>query len=199
MERKNTKPNVMPIEKYRQFEPVKVDRTWPDKMIKKAPLWCSVDLRDGNQALIEPMDGERKRTMFEKLLQIGFSEIEVGFPAASQTDFEFVRSIIEQNLIPENVTIQVLTQARPDLIERTFESVVGANSAIIHLYNSTSTLQRKVVFGLEEAGIVDIAVKGAECCKANEKHMGNIYGKYTYIYIYMTFQDVIYFSYLFHI
>ncbi len=180
MERKNTKPNVMPIEKYRQFEPVKVDRTWPDKMIKKAPLWCSVDLRDGNQALIEPMDGERKRTMFEKLVQIGFSEIEVGFPAASQTDFEFVRSIIEQNLIPENVTIQVLTQARPELIERTFESVVGANSAIIHLYNSTSTLQRKVVFGLEEAGIVDIAVKGAECCKANEKHMGNTKIRYEY-------------------
>ncbi len=180
MLQKNNKSAVMPIEKYRQFSPVKIERTWPDMVIEKAPLWCSVDLRDGNQALIEPMDGARKRMMFEKLVQIGFSEIEVGFPAASQTDFEFVRDIIEENLIPENVTIQVLTQARPELIERTFESVEGAKKAIIHLYNSTSTLQRKVVFGLDEAGIIDIAVKGADCCKANERHMGGTKIRYEY-------------------
>ena len=180
MQPKNNKPTVMPIEKYRRFEPIKIDRSWPGEVIKTAPIWCSVDLRDGNQALIEPMDGEKKRLMFEKLVDIGFSEIEVGFPAASQTDFEFVRSIIEEKVIPDDVTIQVLTQARPELIERTFESVEGAEKAIIHLYNSTSTLQRKVVFGLDEAGIINIAVKGAECCKLNEKHMGNTKIRYEY-------------------
>ena len=125
-------------------------------------MWCSVDLRDGNQALIEPMDSARKMRMFTQLLKIGFKEIEIGFPAASQTDFNFTREIIEGGLIPEDVTVQVLTQARADLITRTFESLRGARRAIVHLYNSTSTLQRRVVFKLDRAGIVDIAVKGAE-------------------------------------
>jgi 2-isopropylmalate synthase len=153
----------MPVEKYRPFQPVELpDRQWPSRSITKAPIWCSVDLRDGNQALIEPMDPARKRRMFDMLVKMGFTEIEVGFPSASQTDFDFVRQLIEENLIPENVTIQVLTQARDHLIERTFESIKGAKSAIVHLYNSTSTLQRRVVFGLDRDGIVDIAVKGAE-------------------------------------
>ena len=135
------------------------------KVITKAPRWCSVDLRDGNQALIDPMDPERKRRMFDLLVQCGFKEIEVGFPSASQPDFDFVRQLIEENLIPDDVMIQVLTQARPELIERTFESLRGAPRAIVHLYNSTSTLQRRVVFGLDRAGIVDIAVRAAQLCK----------------------------------
>jgi len=152
-----------PSHKYRPFTPVPLpDRTWPDQVIASPPLWCSVDLRDGNQALIEPMNAERKLRMFQALLQIGFKEIEVGFPAASQTDFDFCRVLIDQDLIPGDVTIQVLTQARPELIKRTFESVRGARSAIIHLYNSTSTVQRRVVFRMDRAGITDIAVKGAE-------------------------------------
>ena len=153
-----------PSTKYRSFAPIDIkDRTWPNKVISAAPLWCSVDLRDGNQALIEPMDAARKRCMFDLLVKTGFKEIEVGFPAASQTDFDFVRELIERNLIPDDVTIQVLTQSRPELIERTFESLRGAKRAIVHLYNSTSTVQRRVVFGLDRPGIVDIAVKGARC------------------------------------
>ncbi len=155
-----------PVSKYRSFPAVPLPgRTWPDKVITAPPLWCSVDLRDGNQALIEPMDGARKRRMFDLLVEIGFKEIEVGFPAASQTDFDFVRELIEQNQIPDDVTIQVLTQARPELIERTFESLRGATRAIVHLYNSTSTVQRRVVFGLDRPGIVDIAVNAAQCVR----------------------------------
>ena len=153
----------MPIEKYQAYRPVDLpDRRWPGRSITEPPVWCAVDLRDGNQALIEPMDGARKRRMFDTLVKMGFKEIEVGFPAASQTDFDFVRSLIEEGLVPDDVTIQVLTQARPHLIERTMESLVGARKAIVHLYNSTSTLQRRVVFGMDRAGIIDIAVKGAE-------------------------------------
>ena len=152
----------MPIHKYRQFPPVRLpDRTWPSKVIDKAPMWCSVDLRDGNQALVEPMGADRKRRMFDLLVRLGFKEIEVGFPAASDTDYAFVREIIEQQLIPDDVTIQVLTQSRPELIEKTYEAIRGAKRAILHLYNSTSELQRRVVFGLDKPGIVDIAVRGA--------------------------------------
>jgi len=151
-----------PSSKYQSFEPIDLaDRTWPSQVIKAPPSWCSVDLRDGNQALIEPMDGARKRRMFDMLVKIGFKEIEVGFPAASQMDFDFVREIIEQRLIPDDVTIQVLTQARPELIARTYESLKGARRAIVHVYNSTSVAQRRVVFRLDRAGIVDIAVRGA--------------------------------------
>ncbi len=177
---RNNQPNKLPIQKYQAFPQIDIDRTWPSTTTTTAPLWCSVDLRDGNQALIEPMDYDRKRMMFEELVRIGFSEIEVGFPSASDTDFEFVRRIIEDGAIPDNVTIQVLTQARPELIDRTFESVQGAKNAIIHLYNSTSTVQRRVVFGLDEAGIIDIAVKGAEHCVANEAHMGDTKIRYEY-------------------
>src|ERR1700677_3932835 len=151
-----------PSTKYRAFSPIDIaDRTWPGRVITAPPTWCSVDLRDGNQALIEPMDPARKRRMFDMLIRIGFKEIEVGFPAASQTDFDFVREIIERNLIPDDVTIQVLTQARPELIARTYESLKGARRAIVHVYNSTSAAQRRVVFRLDRAGIVDIAVRGA--------------------------------------
>lgn len=153
---------IDPTTKYRAFEPIDLpDRKWPGRTIAKPPVWCSVDLRDGNQALIEPMGPERKRRMFDTLVAVGFKEIEVGFPAASQTDFDFVREIIEQDLIPDDVTIQVLTQARDELIERSFEAVRGARRAIMHLYNSTSTVQRRVVFGLDRDGIREIAVKGA--------------------------------------
>ncbi|MBO0735394.1 MAG: 2-isopropylmalate synthase [Alphaproteobacteria bacterium] len=152
----------MPIHKYRAFQPVNLpDRRWPTQVIDRAPQWCSVDLRDGNQALIEPMGPDRKHRMFDLLVKLGFKEIEVGFPSASETDFAFVRELIEQQLVPDDVTIQVLTQARPELIERSFEAIRGARRAIMHLYNSTSTLQRRVVFGLEKPGIVDIAVNGA--------------------------------------
>ena len=154
--------SMMPVHKYRPFAPINLpDRTWPARVIDKAPIWCSVDLRDGNQALIEPMGPERKRRMFDLLLQLGFKEIEVGFPAASETDMSFVREIIEQDLIPDDVTIQVLTQSRAELIDKTFEAVRGAKRAIVHLYNSTSELQRRVVFGLDRGGIIDIAVTGA--------------------------------------
>jgi len=139
-----------PSTKYRPFAPIDLkDRTWPSRVISAPPTWCSVDLRDGNQALIEPMDGARKRRMFDMLVKIGFKEIEVGFPAASQTDFDFVREIIEQDLVPDDVTIQVLTQARPELIARTYESLKGARRAIMHVYNSTSVAQRRVVFRLD--------------------------------------------------
>jgi 2-isopropylmalate synthase len=159
-------PAPMPFRHYRAFTPVPLpDRTWPSRVITKAPRWCSVDLRDGNQALIDPMDPSRKRRMFDLLVKCGFKEIEVGFPSASQPDFDFVRQLIEENLIPDDVIIQVLTQARPELIERTYESLRGAPRAIVHLYNSTSTLQRRVVFGLDRAGIVDIAVRAARLCQ----------------------------------
>ncbi len=159
----------MPFDRYQPFTPIDLpDRTWPGKVITEAPLWCSVDLRDGNQALIEPMDPERKWKMFTALVDMGFTEIEVGFPSASDPDFQFVREIIEQKAIPEGVKIQVLTQARPELITRTYEAIDGAPQAIVHLYNSTSTLQRRVVFGLDEDGILDIAVKGAELCRSLE-------------------------------
>ena len=159
-------PAPMPFHHYRAFTPVPLpDRTWPSRVITKAPRWCSVDLRDGNQALIDPMDPSRKRRMFDLLVKCGFKEIEVGFPSASQPDFDFVRQLIEENLIPDDVIIQVLTQARPELIERTYESLRGAPKAIVHLYNSTSTLQRRVVFGLDRAGIVDIAVRAARLCQ----------------------------------
>jgi len=137
------------------------DRTWPDRVIDRAPTWCSVDLRDGNQALIDPMSPVEKRRMFQLLVELGFKEIEVGFPAASQTEFDFIRQLIEEELIPADVTIQVLTQAREPLIRRTFECLAGAERAIVHLYNSTSSLQRRVVFGLDRAGIVKVAVDGA--------------------------------------
>ncbi|HVX70484.1 MAG TPA: 2-isopropylmalate synthase [Mycobacteriales bacterium] len=153
--------------RYTPFAPIDLpDRTWPSKVISAPPQWCSVDLRDGNQALIDPMDAERKMRMFKLLVDIGYNEIEVGFPAASQTDFDFIRQLVEQDLVPDNVTIQVLTQAREELIERSCESLVGfKGTALIHLYNSTSTLQRRVVFGLDKAGIKDIAVRGAQWCQ----------------------------------
>jgi 2-isopropylmalate synthase len=157
---------IKPSAKYRPFAPIDIsDRTWPGRVITAPPLWCSVDLRDGNQALIEPMDAARKRRMFDMLIKIGFKEIEVGFPAASQTDFDFVREIIEQELIPDDVTIQVLTQARPELIARTYESLRGARRAIMHVYNSTSVAQRRVVFRTDRAGIIDIAVRGASAVR----------------------------------
>jgi 2-isopropylmalate synthase len=151
------------MSKYRPFPPIDLpDRTWPNQTITAAPIWCSVDLRDGNQALINPMGPAKKLEMFKTLLKIGFKEIEVGFPAASETDYTFLRDLIEQNLIPEDVTIQVLTQARPELIERTFEAIRGAHQTIVHLYNSTSTLQRRVVFRASKDEIAEIAVKGAK-------------------------------------
>ncbi|WP_431860802.1 2-isopropylmalate synthase [Azospirillum sp.] len=156
----------MPAEKYTPFPPVKLtDRQWPNRTLDKAPIWCSVDLRDGNQALIEPMGSDRKRAMFDLLVRMGFKEIEVGFPAASQTDFDFCRELIDEGRIPDDVTIQVLTQAREELIRRTFEGIKGAKRAVVHLYNSTSELQRRVVFGQDRQGITDIAVAGARLIK----------------------------------
>ncbi|UFS60147.1 2-isopropylmalate synthase [Subtercola endophyticus] len=164
---------AMPVHKYRPYrETLGVDlpdRTWPSKTITQAPRWCAVDLRDGNQALIDPMNPERKRIMFDLLVRMGYKEIEVGFPSASQTDFDFVRSLIEENAIPDDVTIQVLTQAREHLIARTYESLVGAKQAIVHLYNSTSILQRDVVFRSDKQGIVDLALEGARLCREYEK------------------------------
>ena len=156
----------MPRHRYAPFIPkVLSDRTWPEKQMSKAPQWCSVDLRDGNQALIDPMDVPRKLAMFKLLVKMGYKEIEVGFPSASQTDFDFVRKIIDEKLIPDDVVIQVLTQAREPLIRRTFESLIGAKQAVVHLYNSTSTLQRRVVFAMDKEGIKQIAVDGAKLCK----------------------------------
>jgi 2-isopropylmalate synthase len=163
-------PSGMPHHRYEPFVPVDLtDRTWPGKRIEKAPRWCAVDLRDGNQALIDPMSPARKLEMFKLLVRMGYKEIEVGFPSASQTDFDFVRQLIDEDLIPDDVVIQVLTQAREELIERTYEAIRGAKQAIVHLYNSTSTLQRRVVFGLDEDGIADIAVQGARLCKKYEE------------------------------
>ena len=154
---------AMPISKYRAFQPIVLpDRQWPSRIIDKAPIWCSVDLRDGNQALIEPMGVDRKNRMFRLLTQLGFKEIEVAFPSASQTDFDFVRSIIENGAIPDGVAIQVLTQCRPELIERTFEAVKGAKKVVLHFYNSTSTLQRDVVFRTDRKGVTEIAVAAAK-------------------------------------
>jgi len=151
-----------PASKYRAFTPVRLaDRTWPDAVLTRPPVWCSVDLRDGNQALIEPMDIPRKLRMFEMLVKIGFKEIEVGFPSASQVEFDFVRKLIEENLVPDDVTIQVLTQAREPLIRRTFESLQGASKAIVHLYNATAPVMRRVVLGLDEDGIVELATSQA--------------------------------------
>ncbi|MEV8633250.1 2-isopropylmalate synthase [Streptosporangium sp. NPDC051023] len=172
----------MPFKRYQPYAPVRLDdRTWPGKVIDRAPQWCAVDLRDGNQALIDPMDSHRKLKMFELLVKTGYKEIEVGFPAASQTDFDFVRQIIEEGRIPDDVVIQVLTQARAELIERTFESLRGAKQAIVHLYNSTSTLQRRVVFGQDRDGITAIAVEGAKLCKklAAELEGTEIYFQYS--------------------
>ncbi len=155
-------PGTMPFRKYKPFQPIDLpDRQWPGRVIDRAPTWCSVDLRDGNQALIEPMGPEKKRRMFDLLVAMGFKEIEVGFPAASQTDYDFLRLLIEEGAIPGDVTIQVLTQSREPLIRRTFEAIRGTPRAIVHLYNSTSTLQRDVVFGLDRQGITEIAVGGA--------------------------------------
>ena len=152
--------------KYKQYKPVDKDnRLWPSKVINKAPIWCSVDLRDGNQALIEPMGDERKKRMFDLLCKIGFKEIEIGFPAASQTDFDFTRYLIEEKVIPSDVTIQVLTQARPEIIKRTFEALDGVPNAILHFYNSTSTLQRKVVFNKDKEGVKKIATDAANYIK----------------------------------
>jgi 2-isopropylmalate synthase len=160
-------PKPMPFRRYTPFPPVDLaDRTWPARTTVRAPQWCSVDLRDGNQALIDPMDAGRKLRMFELLVEMGYREVEVGFPAASQTDFDFIRTLVEKDLVPDNVTIQVLTQAREELIERTVQSLSGfRGTALIHLYNSTSTLQRRVVFGLDRDGVKDIAVRGARWCQ----------------------------------
>ena len=164
-QRNRQQPSPMAYQRYTPYPAIDLpDRTWPNKVIQQAPRWCAVDLRDGNQALIDPMTADRKRRMFELLVRMGYKEIEVGFPSASQTDFDFVRMLIEQDLIPDDVVIQVLTQAREHLIERTFEAIEGSSQAIVHLYNSTSTLQRRVVFGLDRDGITEIAVRGAELC-----------------------------------
>jgi len=182
---KNTQSaSRMPIHKYRPYhEQLTVDlpdRTWPSKRITEAPRWCAVDLRDGNQALIDPMSPERKRIMFDLLVKMGYKEIEVGFPSASQTDFDFVRSLIEEDLIPDDVTIQVLTQARETLINRTYESIAGAKQAIVHLYNSTSVLQRDVVFRTDKQGIIDIALEGARLCREAEKTVPEVDVYYEY-------------------
>ncbi len=165
-------PSGMPIHKYRHYQEAfsvdLPDRTWPAQRITEAPRWCAVDLRDGNQALIDPMSPERKRIMFDLLVKMGYKEIEVGFPSASQTDFDFVRQLIEENAIPDDVTIQVLTQARDHLIKRTYESLIGAKQAIVHLYNSTSILQRDVVFNSDREGIKQIALDGARLCVESE-------------------------------
>lgn len=172
-ERTAQRPSPMPVHKYRPFhEQIRVDlpdRTWPGRRIETAPRWCAVDLRDGNQALIEPMNAERKLRMFELLVEMGYKEIEVGFPSASQTDFDFVRMLIDEGRIPDDVVIQVLTQSREHLIERTYEAIAGAKQAIVHLYNSTSVLQREVVFRSDEDGIVDIALEGARLCRKFEE------------------------------
>src|SRR4051794_22099431 len=173
----------MPHHKYRPYAGVELpDRTWPDRRITKAPRWVSVDLRDGNQALINPMDVERKRRMFKLLCAIGFKEIEVGFPSASKADFDFMRVLVDEELIPDDVTIVVLTQARDHLIERTFESLEGIPRSIVHLYNSTSTTQRRVVFRLDRAGIRDMAVSGATLVRelaAARTGLGDVRYEYT--------------------
>jgi 2-isopropylmalate synthase len=174
-------PRKMPFEKYQPWIPIVLeDRTWPNRRIEKAPLWCSVDLRDGNQALIDPMTVERKRRMFDVLVTMGFKEIEVGFPAASQPDYDFVRVLIEEDRIPEDVTIQVLTQCRQELIERTYEAIRGAPRAIVHFYNSTNPLQRRVVFGLDKPGIVDIATSAAGLARQLQRTIPDTFVRYEY-------------------
>jgi len=171
----------MPFSKYRSHLPLQLaDRTWPDRVFERAPRWASVDLRDGNQALIDPMDPERKHRLFDTLVAIGFKEIEVGFPSASQPDFDFQRQLIEEDLVPEDVEIQVLVQCRDELIERTYESLVGARRAIVHFYNSTSELQRRVVFGLDKDGIIDIATGAARLCKKLEAGLTGTEIRYEY-------------------
>ncbi len=171
----------MPFHLYRPYRPLELpDRTWPDRQLTKAPRWASVDLRDGNQALVDPMDPERKLALFRTLVDVGFKEIEVGFPSASQTDYDFQRQIIEEQLIPDDVEIQVLVQCRDELIERTFESLRGAARAIVHFYNSTSELQRRVVFGLDRAGITEIAVGAARLCRKFEATVPGTAIRYEY-------------------
>jgi 2-isopropylmalate synthase len=174
-------PKPMPFQKYRPYVPVVLhDRTWPNRVAEHAPRWCSVDLRDGNQALIDPMDPQRKRRMFDTLVKMGFKEIEVGFPSASQPDFDFMRILVEDDLIPDDVWVQVLVQCRQELIERTYESLQGASRAIVHFYNSTNPLQREVVFGLDKQGIIDIAVNGARLCKKLEETVPGTDIRYEY-------------------
>ncbi len=179
-------PCDMPHERYKPFRPFELAgisdfrRTWPDRHLERAPIWCSVDLRDGNQALIDPMDPPRKLRFFETLVGMGFKEIEVGFPAASQPDFDFIRQIIEEDRIPDDVAIQVLVQCRPELIERTFEAIAGARHAIVHFYNSTSVLQRRVVFGLDRGGITDIATSAARLVKKYEQTIPQTRVSYEY-------------------
>jgi 2-isopropylmalate synthase len=171
----------MPFEKYQPTVPVELpDRTWPDRRLTAAPRWCAVDLRDGNQALIDPMDPARKLKMFQTLVAMGYKEIEVGFPSASQPDFDFVRQLVTEDLVPDDVTIQVLTQCRDDLIARTYEAIAGAHHAIVHFYNSTSTLQREVVFGLDQAGITEIAVNAARLCRKLEETIPGTDVRYEY-------------------
>lgn len=177
----NVTPKKMPFEKYAPFVPITLtDRTWPNVVIDRAPRWCSVDLRDGNQALIDPMDPSRKMRMFQELVKMGFKEIEVGFPSASQPDYDFVRQLIDDDLIPDDVHIQVLVQCRQELIERTYECLAGAPRAIVHFYNSTNPLQREVVFGLDQEGIKSIAVNGAKLCKKLEETIPETQVRYEY-------------------
>src|ERR1700678_444056 len=174
-------PSPMPFDKYRSHVPLVLpDRTWADRQFTGAPRWASVDLRDGNQALIDPMDSERKLALFRTLVEVGFKEIEVGFPSASQTDYDFQRLIIDEGLIPDDVEIQVLVQCREELIERTFESLVGARQAVVHFYNSVSERQRRVVFGLDKPGIIDIAVQAAILCKKFEQTVPGTEIRYEY-------------------
>ena len=176
-------PKRMPYEKYQPFLPLPVrlaDREWPNRRIEQAPLWCSVDLRDGNQALIDPMDPVRKMRMFEAVVKMGFKEIEVGFPSASQPDYDFVRQLIEDDLVPDDVNIQVLVQCRPDLIERTYQCLRGAHKAIVHFYNSTSVLQRRVVFRLDKEGVTQIAVDAAKLCRKLEETLPGTEVRYEY-------------------
>lgn len=171
-EHSGNRRGAMPFQKYRGFSPLALtDRQWPTQSLEKAPRWCSVDLRDGNQALIDPMNVDEKLRMYELLVEVGFVDIEVGFPSASQPDFDFIRKIIDGGLVPENVTVQVLCQARPELIERTIEALDGAKNAIFHLYNSTSELQRRVVFNMDTAGIVDLAVTGTCLVREHTRHL----------------------------
>ncbi|MGH9048002.1 MAG: 2-isopropylmalate synthase, partial [Acidimicrobiales bacterium] len=171
----------MPWAKYSSHVPLQLaDRTWPDRLFEFAPRWASVDLRDGNQALIDPMDPDRKLKLFDTLVQIGFKEIEVGFPSASQPDYDFQRTLIEDDLVPDDVEIQVLVQCRDELIERTYESLIGAKRAIVHFYNSTSALQRRVVFGLDKAGIIEIATNAARMCKKLEPTLAGTEIRYEY-------------------
>ena len=173
--------NIDPAAKYRPFPPIDLpDRQWPGRTLTEAPIWCSVDLRDGNQALIEPMGHERKLRMFQLLIDIGFKQIEIGFPAASQTDFDFVRHIIENDLVPDDVTLQVLTQSRRELIERSFEALRGAKSAIMHLYNSTSTVQRRVVFNLDRDGVKQIATDGASIVRELAEKQSDVDWQFEY-------------------